>query len=726
MQRTSLRELAAVAAGVLTLAVVATWPVAARSTWVLPGDLGDPLLNTFILAWNATSAASGFGGYWNAPFFYPYLGTLAFSEHLAGIALFTAPFQWLSGNPVLVYNLAFLGSYVLAGLGMYLLARDLWGRRDAAWVAAVAFAFAPHRVAHVSHLQVLMSGWMPVGLWCLHRYFRTGSRRSLAGFVAAFCLNGLSNGYFLYFFAIAVGVVVAVEFAAAATRARGLGWRGILAHARRVVLDAAASAVAILVVVAPFAFAYVRVRQRYGFARSPGEIAANSGRLANFLNVSGHIAVWRGILTPEGSEFSLFPGLTILALAAVSLLWLIRHPDAVDGRGPRRGVVIYAVLAIAAVWLTLGPGVWGPYRWLLDVSPGLNGLRVPARFIVVVALALAALAGGGAAWIGARLPRRAGLGLAAACTVLVLVEGTGLPVEVERFDPGQRQRAPLNDWLAGQPRGAMLELPVAGPSLAPFSLVFQYNALAHGHPVVNGYSGYGSLLQDFLGGPASPLLDLRQIAPTLEGLRGIGIRYVTLHSGKWDEWLGHRPKELAEVIAGVTDQVEEERYFSGIRAWRLAPPVPPAPFPLDSLVPLEPGAFAITASAMSERLPAAFDKDLRSRWFTGAPQTGQEWIRIEFARETDVARLVFDMDAIGVGDYPRELAIEAEAADGVRRPVFSGSIVPQIIQGIATSAGHAPAVIDLPPNATRVLWIRQLGQTRAWYWGINEFSLFRR
>jgi hypothetical protein len=32
--------------------------------------------------------------------------------------------------------------------------------------------------------------------------------------------------------------------------------------------------------------------------------------------------------------------------------------------------------------------------------------------------------------------------------------------------------------------------------------------LSHGHPIVNGYSGYGSALQEFLGGGASPLNDL--------------------------------------------------------------------------------------------------------------------------------------------------------------------------------------------------------------------------
>ncbi len=726
MQRTSLRELAAVAGGVLTLAVAATWPVAWQVGSVLPGDLGDPLLNTFILAWNATSAASGFAGYWNPPFFFPLQATLAFSEHLAGIAIVTAPLQWLLRDPVVVYNLAFLGSFVLAGTGMYLLARDQWGRRDAAWVAAVAFAFAPHRVAHISHLQVLMSGWMPVGLWCLHRYLRTRSRRSLAGFVAAFCLNGLSNGYFLYFFAIAVAVVLTIEGLAALPGARGLAWRDSLRRAHRFAVDGAAGAIAILLVVAPFALAYVGVRQRYGFARSLEEIAANSGRLANYVHVSGHIRVWRGWLTPEGPEFALFPGLTIVALALASLSWLIVRPGDEEGRASRKAVAVYGGLAVAAVWLTLGPGVWGPYRILLDVVPGLNGLRVPARLVVVLSLALAALAGGGVARLNAGRARRTAFGVAAACTLCVVVEGTGAPVTVERFDPDQRQRAPLNAWLAGQPGGAVLELPVSGPAMTPFTLTYQYNTLAHGHPIVNGYSGYGSLLQDFLGGPASPLLDLRQVGPACEGLRRIGVRFITLHGGKWDEWLGHPPKVLAEAISVLADQVEEERYFSGIRAWRLAPPVPPAPFPLDGIVALEPGAFAITASAMPERLPAAFDKDLRTRWFTGAPQTGQEWIRIDFARETDVARLVFDMDAIGVGDYPRLLSIESEAADGVRRPVFSGSIVPEIVEGIANAAGHAPAVVDLPPNTTRVLWIRQLGSTRTWYWGINEFALYRR
>ena len=165
----------------LTLAV--TYPLVHEMTRALPSDLGDPLLNAWILAWDAEQLLHGLQGLWDAPIFYPYPKTLTYSENLLGIAVLTAPVQWLTGNPVLGYNVAFLFSYVLAGSGMYLLAVSITGNRLAAVVSGVAFAFLPYRVAQLSHLQVLMFGWMPIGLWALHRFFRSGSRSVLAIFV---------------------------------------------------------------------------------------------------------------------------------------------------------------------------------------------------------------------------------------------------------------------------------------------------------------------------------------------------------------------------------------------------------------------------------------------------------------------------------------------------------------------------------------------------------------
>ena len=61
------------------LTLVLTWPLARSLTRDLPADLGDPLLNTWILAWDATHLGRG---WWSANIFAPHPLALAYSEHL--------------------------------------------------------------------------------------------------------------------------------------------------------------------------------------------------------------------------------------------------------------------------------------------------------------------------------------------------------------------------------------------------------------------------------------------------------------------------------------------------------------------------------------------------------------------------------------------------------------------------------------------------------------------
>ena len=111
-------EAALVVFGFALLAVLATYPLIARITDHLPSDVGDPVLNAWILAWDAARFRHGIERLWDAPSFFPYLHTLMYSDHLLGIAFFTAPVQWLTGNPVLTYNVAFIASWVLSAGGM--------------------------------------------------------------------------------------------------------------------------------------------------------------------------------------------------------------------------------------------------------------------------------------------------------------------------------------------------------------------------------------------------------------------------------------------------------------------------------------------------------------------------------------------------------------------------------------------------------------------------------
>jgi hypothetical protein len=275
----------------------------------------------------------------------------------------------------------------------------------------------------------------------------------------------------------------------------------------------------------------------------------------------------------------------------------------------------------------------------------------------------------------------------------------------------------------------VLELPIGGPALEPFTLVYQYNTLLHRHPIVNGYSGYGYGLQDFLGGPAAPLFEPDAMAGVLLGLRMIGVRYLLVHRAAFSDRpdYGWRdPNRLVDAIDTAAGPGREGRRFHDVVAWTLDEP--PSQLPIDEtlLKPLPPSAFTATASAMPDRLRYAFDGNIDTKWLSAAPQAGGEWIRLSFARDVDVRRLVVLTSRDGVGDYPRGLTVESETADGSRMTLYSGSLLPLLIKGLAGTRAGAPAVLDLPSNLTRVLWLRQTGRTRTWQWAIHELEIYER
>ena len=97
-------------AAYLLLTLAYTWPLPVRLLHGVPHDLGDPLLNAWIMWWS-TQAVPLSAHWWNAPIFHPAAGTLAFSEHLLGLAPIAAPLIALSHEPLLGYNVTLLSTF---------------------------------------------------------------------------------------------------------------------------------------------------------------------------------------------------------------------------------------------------------------------------------------------------------------------------------------------------------------------------------------------------------------------------------------------------------------------------------------------------------------------------------------------------------------------------------------------------------------------------------------
>ena len=193
----------------------------------MPADLGDSLLNMWIMAWVAESALAMLGGQmsfadlWNANIFSPdaaqpdVLRASGARRPLQGLPAYLA-----TGNIVLAYNLVFLATFALSGLGTFLFVRELTGSARAAFVAGLFYAFFPYRLNQFPHIQTLSSQWIPLALFGFRRYFDRGSRWALAGGAAAFVVQGLSTGYYLFYFAPVLAGYVVWEMVVSRTPAR--------------------------------------------------------------------------------------------------------------------------------------------------------------------------------------------------------------------------------------------------------------------------------------------------------------------------------------------------------------------------------------------------------------------------------------------------------------------------------------------------------------------------
>ena len=375
----------------VAITVLMTWPIARGMLRDIPADLGDSLLNMWILAWDAeafVAMASGtmsFAEFWNGNIFHPAPLTLTFSEHLIPQALQGLPFYMATGNIVLAYNVVFLATFALSGLGMFLFVRELTGSARVGFVAGLFFAFVPYRWGQFPHVQTLSSQWMPFALYGLRRYFDRGSLAALAGGVLAFVAQGLSTGYYLFYFAPVFGGYALWEMAV----------RGRLRHLRTwlTMSVAAAGAVAMML---PFLLPYQRAKEAQGFTRPYGEVLSFSADLFAYVNAPPQVRAWGAILNkypqPEGDLFlGAIP--MLLALAAV-LLWVVRAR--INSRGIAMGtsprteraawwlLVLTALLVVAAVVIAITGGA------MIDLGPLTLRATNVRRTLTIAAIACAA------------------------------------------------------------------------------------------------------------------------------------------------------------------------------------------------------------------------------------------------------------------------------------------------------------------------------------------------
>lgn len=447
-----------------------TWPLSIGLTRDIPWDLGDSLLNSWILGWVddhilrfLAGDLHAFSGFWTANIFHGEPLTLAYSEHLVAQAIQILPVYAATGNLILCYDLLFLSTFVLSGFGMYLLVRELTGRPAAALVAGLIYAFAPYRIGQYSHLQALSSQWMPFALYGFRRYFEGGRIRALAGGTAATIAQNLSCGYFMVFFAPFLAAYVVYEMAD-----RRL-WRD-----RRAWRDLTIAVAAIGAITWPFVSPYLQLRA-LGFPPRPiDEVMQYSADVYSYLTAHGAERVYGGWLRaypkPEGDSFT---GFVPLVLAAA-------------------GIIVHVVSLWRQTRGVPAASRWRPVVWLLAGIVLVNAIVVPILIAtggVVIRLGPVTLRAGNVARVIQRI-------LYAAPLLLVLSPrarrfARGVPRSALAFYAGATV---LAFWMSLGPIPMTMGRRITGAAL--YSYLYEY---------VPGYDGLrvparlGMLVMLFLG-----------------------------------------------------------------------------------------------------------------------------------------------------------------------------------------------------------------------------------
>ncbi len=726
---------------------------------VLPNDLGDPLLSTWILWWNSRTVPLT-DAWWNAPAFYPATGALSFSETLLSIAALTDPLMWVGASPVTAYNIAFIVSFAASALTGYLLCREATGSHAAALVGGAYFGFGPHRAAHLPHIQMLWTLWIPVLFLSLFRYRATGRQSYLLLIALSWIGIALTSVYFLLY--VSVGAALwGVWFLTNRS--------GTAALAHLVAVGAVATAVPL-----PMLAGFAAWHQWYGLKRNIGEMESFSADVTSLAD-GGHLLwTWPNLQSLDRPEGSLYPGLfAALLLAAGTWRWWRQREaprgsaklsailgaislllfaiglatlwtrGAQWGLGPIQvsittpykpmglGAVLllvavlllpavraswrarsstgwWVLLAVAAYVFALGPTgrflgyrFWykAPYSWLMTL-PGFDSVRVPARFGTLFALALAVLVAIAVRRLTSSGTTRRWLPMAA--LVLVLADGLVTIQAVPMLEP-----VPANAWNVD----AVLEIPLETYRDA----AAMGGSFRHGLPVVNGYSGFGPphyaiLMSAIREGRMSALDELRRfggLAVVVDETADEGRIWLPLLGAYGRPDLTAPNSRRVFVLPRVT---EPHTCLARALAAGISPTAISGISTHDKTV--DPAQVALTV-----------DGDLTTFHTVSESTTVGDGFELTLDREQAIAGVVLWMGPVP-NDHPGLIRVAVRNGAGART-AFDGDVAGFALVGAIADPRRVPLAICFPPTEAREVVISAPVITKR-PWNVAEISVIAR
>lgn len=423
--------------------------------------------------------------YYTTNIFYPTGVSLAFSEVSPFNAIISIPLQHLFGL-IAAYNMIWILTFILSGIGTYLLAKYLTNNTKAAFLSGLIFMFCPYHFAHaLGHMNLTATEWIPFYVLFLIKITR--ENKIVNAFYAAFflVLTAMSSVYYLLYMFIFTLLYLIYYW---------LVDKSLIS--RDFIKKILIMGTSFVVGFSPFLYIMLKemllAGSNYMYA---GGFDVYSADLMGFFTPTIFHPIFKDLVSPinshftgGGAEFTVFAGYTVLLLSITAI-----------SKIKTKEIKFWTLSAITFFILCLGPilHVFGvtnfslgghyfniplPYQILMHI-PVFSMARVPSRWDVLLMLSLAILAGYGLLYIfsiiKSKSPGKGGkeniIFIIISCLILFEFLAVPFPMSSVEIPAIYKQMAAETDDYA------ILEVPGSGAAN------YMYFQTLHGKKLVNGY-----------------------------------------------------------------------------------------------------------------------------------------------------------------------------------------------------------------------------------------------
>ncbi len=608
----------------ILLTPLMTYPMVLHLADAVPGPPWDNFVWLYDMWWFKHSLFDlGISPWFNPQMFHPFGYNVGLSETILASKALGLPLTFIGGE-VLTFNGLVFASFILSGFCAYLLTLRLTHNRAAALLSGVIYAFAPYRIHALAAgwIPLLPTQWLPLTLLYLDKTIDERRTRpaALAGFFAA--LSALSSWYYAYMLVIILPVYLLL---------RARPWRSVLADRRlwraALAFVAIIGMMCIPVLIPAMGLTNQSSSWTLGYA-DRWSASLDDFFLPNIYHpVWGEFFLRLRSVVPEYPWYApgfIYLGVAPLILALVALLSpRVRlassrrsptgEPEEERGVGVRAALAwsgaVSAVLALGTTLHVFGARVYIPvsgwieqnfsrlmiilasklalHKAVYSALRGVNAIPIPLpgflafiflplfsamrhwyRFGVITTLAVAILAGLGAAFLLNRVGQRGVRGialqpaLALVLVLIVLVDFVAAPLPYGLSYTSIVQ--PVDQWLADQPGDvAIMQFPLVRALNGPML----YRGIVHGKKMTYAHGTFYPPAYV----EAEKTLGRFPEAASLDLLAGWGVRYVIVGSRAYAEGWGDLPDQSWQSIEQAitaSGRLRQVQVFDEIPFWK--------------------------------------------------------------------------------------------------------------------------------------------------------------